>query len=158
MSAPIVTGTAAQVDLAAEPIPADWILEGTPQATSKKLATSRDFTSYVVVWDCTEGRFNWHYNKDEALVIVTGEVIVTNHLGEERRLVPGDFAFFPAGTSSVWRVTKRVRKVAVLRDTMPRPLGLALRVANKLLRMAGLRGKSPLVLAAVLELCRRIAT
>jgi uncharacterized cupin superfamily protein len=139
--------TAAAAALTPEPIPRDWILSGTPVArSSKKLATSHDWTSYVVVWDCTEGRFNWHYGKDEALVVLSGEVFITNQKGEERRLGPGDLGFFPAGSSCTWNVTAHVTKVAVLRETLWRPLGIALRVWNKLLRVVGLAGKSPLVL------------
>jgi len=144
MSKSIVLDTAATAELVPEPIPSDWILEGTPRARSKKLAKSRDFTSYIMVWDCTPGRFNWHYNKDETLFVVSGEVFITNGTGEERRLGPGDWGFFPGGSSCTWRVTSHFRKVAVLRETMPRPLGLGLRLWKGLLRKTGLAGKSPM--------------
>jgi uncharacterized cupin superfamily protein len=146
MSKLIVLDTAATAVLDAEPIPADWILSGTPAARSKRLAKSHDFTSYIMVWDCSPGRFNWHYNKDEGLVVVSGEVFITNEKGEERRLGPGDWAFFPAGSSATWRVTSHLRKVAFLKETMPRPLGLALRVWKGGLRKLGIGGKSPLAL------------
>jgi uncharacterized cupin superfamily protein len=35
-------------------------------------------------------------NKDEALVVSSGEAFITNGYGE-RRIGPGDVAFFPAG-------------------------------------------------------------
>jgi uncharacterized protein len=54
-------------------------------------------SSVILVWECTAGRFHWHYVKDEVLVVVVGEAFVTNEKGEERRLGPGDLAFFPAG-------------------------------------------------------------
>ena len=149
---PIVLETAAAMELLPEPIPQDWILSGNPEATSKKLAKSDDFTSYIMVWDCTPGRFTWHYTKDETLVVVSGEVFITRENGQERRLGPGDFAFFPNGSSATWRVTERLRKVAVVRETMPRPLGLVLRGFKGVLRRAGLAGASPLIwtLAALL--------
>ena len=40
----------------------------------------------------------------------------------------------------------RVRKVAVLRETMWRPFGFCLKAWNKFLRIVGLAGKSPLAL------------
>jgi uncharacterized cupin superfamily protein len=152
MNIPIVLETAAAVSLDPEPIPKDWILSGSPEATSKKLAKSADFNSYIMVWDCTPGRFTWYYNKDETLVIVSGEVFITDQRGDERRLGPGDFAFFPGGSSATWRVTARLRKVAVVRETMPRPLGLMVRGVKGVLRRAGLVGSSPLIwtLAATL--------
>ena len=143
----IVLATAADAQLEPEPIPADWILAGTPVARAKKLAKSRDFTSYIMVWDCTPGRFNWHYNKDETLVVVSGEVFISDGKSEERRLGPGDFAYFPGGTSATWRVTSHLRKVAVVRETLPLPLGFAIRACKGLLRRAGIGAKSPLMIA-----------
>jgi len=145
MSIPIVLETAAALHLDPEPIPKDWILSGSTDATSKKLAKSADFTSYIMVWDCTPGRFVWHYNKDETLVVVSGEVFITNEHGQERRLGPGDFAFFPGGSSATWRVTNRLRKVAVVRETLPRALGFFIRGFKGALRRAGLAGRSPLM-------------
>jgi len=152
MASPIVIETAAAAELSPEPIPQDWILEGSPAARSKRLAKSDDHTSYIMVWDCTPGRFNWHYNKDETLVVVSGEVFINNGDGRERRLGPGDWAFFPGGSSATWRVTCHLRKVAVLRETMPRPLGLSLRLWKGAVRRAGFGGRSPLVLALIANL------
>jgi uncharacterized protein len=156
MLSPIVFATAAAAELDPEPIPKDWILSGAPVATGKKLAKSSDFTSYVMVWECTPGNFTWRYNKDETLVVLTGEVFITNENGQERRLGPGDLAFFPGGTSATWRVTAKVRKVAVVRETMPRALGLLLWGFKGVLRRAGLAGQSPLVwtFAAALTNCQ----
>jgi hypothetical protein len=96
------------------------------------LATSADGTTSIMAWSCTPGRFNWHYAVDETLHIISGEVFVTDADGESRRLGPGDVVFFPAGSRSLWHVTKEVRKLAFCRQSMPRPLGFALRAWNKL--------------------------
>jgi len=135
-------------DFLPAPIPSDWILEGTPKAQNKVVAISHDRTSYTVVWDCTAGHFNWHYRMDETLVVTSGQAFITDQKGEERRLGPGDVAFFPAGTSCTWRVLDRVRKVAFLRLTMPRPMGFCLRAWNKILGVVRLGGRSSLILAA----------
>jgi uncharacterized cupin superfamily protein len=140
----IATPAAIELELQTEPISPDWVLSGTPVSRSKNLARSRDWTSNIVVWECNSGQFNWHYSKDEVIVVVSGEAFMINESGQEKRIGPGDLGFFPAGTSCTWRVPVGIRKVAVLRETMWRPLGLALKVWNKLLRTAGLTGKSPL--------------
>ncbi len=132
MSEPIVFATPAEVELDPAPIPSSWIIEGEPQARSKRLATSKDRSSSVMAWSCTTGRFRWYYNIDETVHIIAGEVFVTDHIGASRRLGPGDVAFFPAGSVSQWHVTKTVRKLAVCRHAMPWPLGFALRAWNKL--------------------------
>lgn len=141
----IVMATAATAELEPAPIPPDWILGGTPEARSKTLARSHDTTTHIVAWDCTPGRFTWQYSRDETLVVVSGEAFITTANGAERRLGPGEMAFFPAGTSCTWRVTSQIRKVAIVRQTMLRPLGFALSAWGKLLRMTGLAGGSPLM-------------
>lgn len=131
MEAPVIFAVPADVDLAPDPIRPHWIIEGTPQARSKRLAESTDGTSMIMAWACTPGRFNWHYAVDETLHIISGEVFITNEKGEARRVGPGDMVFFPAGSRSTWHVTKEVRKLAVCRHGMPRPLGTLLRAWNK---------------------------
>jgi uncharacterized cupin superfamily protein len=152
MSKSVVIATPSSIDLGLElePIPSDWVLNGTPASRSKNLARSHDWTSHIVVWECNAGSFHWHYSSDEVIIVVSGEAFMTNEKGEERRFGPGDLGFFPAGSSCKWRVPVGIRKVAVLRETMWRPLGFGLKLWNKLLRSVGLAGKSPLA-AGVLE-------
>ncbi len=88
-----------------------------------------------MVWTCTPGKFHWHYNVDETLYILEGEVFVTDENEEVRRLGPGDLVFFPAGCHSVWHVTKDVRKIAFCRQSMPLVAGYGLRAVNKLINI-----------------------
>lgn len=140
----VVMANPANVELQPEPIPQEWILTGAPVSRSKNLARSRDLTSSVVVWDCTAGSFRWHYGQDETVLFISGEAFLIYENGEERRFGPGDLAFFPSGTICHWRVDDYVKKVAVLRESMWRPLGVCLKAWKKLLRVVGLTGKSPL--------------
>jgi uncharacterized protein len=96
------------------------------------------------VWTCTPGKFHWHYNVDETLYILEGEVFVTNEKDDVRRLGPGDLAFFPAGSDSVWRVTKDIRKIAFCRQSMPLAAGFGLRAMNKLINIMTGRNVSAL--------------
>ena len=128
----VIFADPAAVELDPDPIRPHWIIDGAPQARSKRLAESADGTSTIMAWSCTPGRFNWHYTVDETLHIISGEVFVTNEKGETRRIGPGDMVFFPAGSRSTWHVTKEVRKLAVCRQSMPRPFGYALRTWNRL--------------------------
>lgn len=141
----VVIAAAAAASLEPAPISSDWILAGRPEARSKILAKSQDGTSYIMVWECTAGRFNWHYHEDETVVVISGEVFVTDDKGEERRLGQGDMGFFPAGSSATWRIEDRIKKVAVLRKDLPFSVGFGVRAWHKLLRVAGVRGGSPLM-------------
>jgi uncharacterized protein len=132
MSRPVVFAAPADIELGPNPLNPDWIIEGKPVARAKRLAESADGTSSVMAWSCTPGRFEWHYAVDETVHIISGEVFVTDDQGKIHRLGPGDMAFFPAGSRSVWQVTKEVRKLAMCRHSMPRPLGFALRAWNML--------------------------
>jgi len=134
----VVFAAPAESELSPAPLPAHWIIEGTPQVRSKRLATSPDGTASAIVWACTAGRFRWHYPVDECLHIISGEVFVTDENGDSRRLGAGDMAYFPAGGTSIWHVPHEVKKLAVCRQHMPLPFGFALRLWNKLAAM--LRG------------------
>jgi uncharacterized protein len=132
LSRPILFARPSDIELAADPIRPHWVIDGEPQARSRRLAESADGTSSVMAWSCSAGRFNWHYTVDETVHIVSGEVFVTDHKGQTQRLGPGDMAFFPAGSRSTWHVPVEVRKLAVCRHNMPKPFGVLLRAWNKL--------------------------
>jgi uncharacterized protein len=140
----LIEAAAASADLEPAPISPKWILAGTPQARSKTLAKSHDGTSAIVVWECTAGRFDWHYSEEELAVVINGEAFITNEKGAERRLGQGDTGFFPAGSSCTWRVNNRVKKIAVLRKDLPPLLGFGVRAWHLFIRKARLRGQPSL--------------
>jgi uncharacterized cupin superfamily protein len=124
-----------QMTLGPAPITAAWILEGTPTARNKFLAQSADNTASTYVWDCTAGKFNWFYDIDETICLVEGSVIIRDHRGATRKLVAGDTAFFPAGSSAEWTVEEYVRKIAFLRQPLPKSVQRAKRVYRALKRL-----------------------
>jgi len=129
----VLIAAAASADLDAAPISRDWVLDGKPETRSKELARSHDRTSYVT-----------HYSKDETLVVISGEAFISDENGVERPIGPGDVVFFQAGTSAAWRVPNYIKKVAFLRHTMPRTLGLCVIAWNLFLRKVRLRRSSGL--------------
>lgn len=126
---------AGDAQLEPAPIPAAWIVEGAPEAQSALLARSPDGGASVAVWTCTRGAFRWHFWWDETVHIVEGSVTVTDTGGAMHVLRPGDVAFFPAGTTSLWDVPHRVRKIAFCRQPVPRPVTFLLRVWHRMMRM-----------------------
>src|SRR4029077_15235355 len=113
MTEPILFSAPADIELAPDPIRPNWIIEGKPEARSRRLAGSAGGTASVMAWSCTAGRFTWCYAVDETVHIISGEVFVTDGSGATRRLGPGDTAFFPAGSRSTWTIPNEVRKLAV---------------------------------------------
>jgi uncharacterized cupin superfamily protein len=131
------------VELEAGSIPAKWLLSGEPQTRSRFLGRSKDGLGYAMLWECGAVSYKWYYTRDEAYIVLSGEGFMTDDQGVEHRYAAGDVAFFPAGTSSTWRHPHHFRKVAVLKDSIWRPLALAGKAWNKLREIAGLSGSSP---------------
>ena len=143
----------AATDLEPASIPAAWILDGEPKTGSKNMVRTHDLMDRMVLWECTAGRFTWHYSSDEVLIVISGEAFLLKEGGEEQRFGPGEIGFFPAGTTAIWRVPGPFRKVAVLHEATWRPVGFCLKALNKTLRILGLKGRPALTLVlAVLTL------
>jgi uncharacterized protein len=127
-------------ELSPAPIRAEWILEGDPMARARCVSASIDGGGSTYVWECSAGRFTWHYAIDETVYVIDGSVIITDRSGLSRTLEAGDTAFFGAGSSAEWAVQGYVRKVAFMHSPLPRPLRIA-KAAYKALRRL-LRGGS----------------
>lgn len=117
-------------DLQPDPIPREWILEGSPTARRKLLVGSSDDMASTHMWDCTAGRFNWYYGSDEVIYVLEGSVVVEDATGVPRRLDPGDIFLFPAGTRFHWTVPRYIRKIAFLHAPLSRKVRLIKGVYN----------------------------
>ncbi len=129
MPKPIVHGKTS-VELQSAPIQSDWVLEGNPVARNALLARSHDGAACTLIWDCTPGKFEWHYSIDETIHILEGSVLLDDGVAPERRLGPGDVVFFPAGAVVRWTVESQVRKLAFFRRQMPMPVAAMTRAAS----------------------------
>jgi uncharacterized cupin superfamily protein len=115
-----------------------------PHSRRHRRPQARSDSDGLYDWYCSAGRFNWHYSEDEILVVVDGEAFITDEHGTERRLGPGDMGFFPAGSSATWRITGHVRKFAMVRSNIPRPLVFLFRAWRRLVRMVRPQVASPM--------------
>ena len=123
---PIICGTTA-VDLRPAPINPDWIRGGTPVARNALLSSSHDRAACTLVWDCTPGEFEWHYDSDETVHILDGSVVLDDGFAPPRRLGPGDVVLFPKGAVVRWTVETQGRKRACFRRPLPAPFALVSR-------------------------------
>jgi uncharacterized protein len=122
------------VKLTPRPIEPSWIIEGNPLAQASDLSTSADGMATSIVWQCSEGKFNWYYDFDETILILEGSIVLENDTMSPTRYGPGDVIFFRRGAHAKWHVEGHVRKLAFCRTTQPFLIGLALRVINKIKR------------------------
>jgi uncharacterized cupin superfamily protein len=134
----------AQADLETSSIPAAWFVSGQTRTRSKFLGKTRDRLAYAVYWECGAANFKWHYDKDEFLVILSGDAFVTVENEPERHYGASDFAFFPAGCDTTWHVPDHVRKIAILKTSVNRPVATALKAWSKLLEKLGLSAAAAL--------------
>ena len=129
------------VNLTPRPIEPSWIIEGNPVAQWSVLSKSADGLASTMVWQCTEGKFNWYYDFDETILIIEGSIVLENDTMNPTRYGPGDVIFFKDGAHARWHVEGHVRKLAFCRTTQPMLLGFALRAINKLKRILMPSGK-----------------
>lgn len=120
----VVAARPEEVRLEARPIEPSWILAGKPQARAGSHSKNVDGWAETMHWDCTAGRFRWHFGWEETVVILEGEVRVTDASNQTTTLRPGDVAYFPAGSWFTWEVAEYVRKIAFCRRPVPRPARL----------------------------------
>ncbi len=141
MSSALIETASLVVNLAPRPIEPEWIIEGHPRAQCSVLSTSADGLASTLVWECSEGKFNWYYDFDETILILEGSVVLESDSLPPTRYGPGDVIFFRDGAHARWHVESHVRKLAFCRKTQPVLLGLALRVFSKLKRLLLPSGK-----------------
>ena len=141
MSLSLIETTSLVVNLAPRPIEPSWIIEGNPQAQWCVLSQSADGLASTMVWECSEGKFNWYYDFDETVLILEGSIVLESDTMPPTSYGPGDVVFFRDGAHARWHVEGRVRKLAFCRKTQPVWLGYALRVLLKLRKMLMPSGK-----------------
>jgi len=139
MSVPIlpIEASDARVKLSPAPIEPSWIIDGNPQARACLLSKSADRSAWTVVWECTEGRFNWYYSIDETILILEGAIVLESDILPPTRYGVGSVILFRKGAHARWYVDDYVKKLAFCRKTHPLALALVLRV------LAFLRRKLP---------------
>ena len=121
--------------LSAAPIVPGWIIEGNPVAHAAQVARSSDGLARTVVWECTEGKFHWHYDIDETILVLEGSVVIESDDMAPTRFGAGDVILFRKGAHARWHVERKIRKLAFCQQVQPRVIGLGLRVMNRLGRM-----------------------
>ena len=109
------------------PITPEWVIEGNPTTMAAEIAHTDDGSTKTYIWSTTKSRFHWFYDSDEIVTVLDGEVFVDDGFNGERRLGPGDVAFFPTGARTTWRVPDHLRKVATLKRPLPSPIANVVR-------------------------------
>lgn len=134
MSRSLIETANIAANLQPAPIEPSWIIEGNPVAQSVTLSCSADGLASTIVWQCSEGKFNWYYDFDETILILKGSIVLDSDMIRSTRYGPGDVVFFKNGAHAKWHVEGHVRKLAFCRTTQPVLLGFVARVISKIKR------------------------
>jgi hypothetical protein len=137
----LIETTNLAASLTLRPIEPSWIIEGNPVAQSSVLSKSADGTASTIVWQCSEGKFDWYYDLDETILILEGSIVLENDTMPPTRYGPGDVVFFRHGAHARWHVEGHVKKLAFCRNTQPVLLSLALRALSRIKRTLMPSGK-----------------
>jgi uncharacterized cupin superfamily protein len=131
-------------DLPPSPIDPSWIIEGDPKPRARRLALDEDRTVSAILWDCTTGRFNWHYGSDEIVEILDGEVELTFPSGVVQTVRKGDMIYFPGGQVVQFNVPTYLRKVTHYssRASLARRLIRRLPMVRRVARIVRTRGSA----------------
>jgi uncharacterized protein len=114
------------------PIEPSWVIAGDPQARGRTLSKSLDRLAWTVVWECTEGRFNWHYICDETILILEGSIVLESDSLPPTRYGVGDIILFRKGAHARWHVEGHVKKLAVCHRVLPTSLSFIVRLLGAL--------------------------
>ena len=118
-----------------------WIIEGNPVTQHSVLSKSADWQAWTMIWQCSEGKFNWYYDYDETVLILEGSAVIESEAMPATRFGPGDVIYFRNGAHAKWHVEGHVRKLAFFRRAQPIPVGFALAVFSKIKRTLMPAGK-----------------
>jgi len=135
MSQSLIVPSKTDIPLRPAPILPAWIIDGNPMARNAVLSRSSDGAALTIVWECTEGSFNWHYDIDETIHFMEGSVVIESDSMPATRFGPGDVLFFRRGAHARWTIEKKIRKLAFCRTPAPPLLGLALKALAKAARL-----------------------
>jgi len=100
--------------LQAYPINRNWVVDGTPEAKGCPIFETSDQNANVHEWQCTRGRFVWHYGVDEIVYIIEGDARIKDlATGLSTNIIAGTSVLFQRGSSAEWTVDRYIRKIAV---------------------------------------------
>jgi uncharacterized cupin superfamily protein len=100
--------------LYAYPIKKDWVVDGTPEARGCPIFETSDQCADVHEWECTRGRFVWHYDVDEIVYVIEGDARIKDlATGLSTDITAGASILFQRGSSAEWTVDGYIRKVAI---------------------------------------------
>ena len=89
-------------------------VRGQPEQRTWHHFTSADERFFVGYWEADPGCWRIRYTENEFCQIVSGESILRDGAGNERRVQAGDNFVIPAGFEGEWEVVTTTRKIYVI--------------------------------------------
>lgn len=108
------------------PIAADQITNGEAFAEMVTGPSTREISTGY--WRVSAGAFTWHYDVDEAIVLLDGSMLLNFGGDEWRTVLPGESVLFRKGTSVDWIVPSHVVKHFTIHHGKPLAVRLMRRI------------------------------
>ncbi|MDX1472627.1 MAG: cupin domain-containing protein [Reinekea sp.] len=93
---------------------AEKIVRGQPRQSIWNNYSSTDAKFHSGIWDSQAGEWKINYTEDEFCLILEGESVITDTLGEQKTVKAGDQFVIPAGFQGTWTVPNYCKKIYVV--------------------------------------------
>ena len=131
-------------NLHAAPINKGWVVDGTPEARGCPIFETADRGANVHEWQCSPGRFVWHYDVDEIVYIIEGNARIKDlATGLSTNITAGTSVLFQRGSSAEWTVDRHIRKIAINHVPLSAKLALLRNAWHRLKRLFGKTERAP---------------
>ncbi|MFN0264425.1 cupin domain-containing protein [Tepidamorphus sp. 3E244] len=91
------------------------VVVGQPMFTTWNVEESPDGKLFAGVWEATPGTWSISYDEWEYCRILSGVSIITDNVGNKRRVTAGDSFILQPGFAGTWEVVETTRKEYVIR-------------------------------------------
>jgi uncharacterized cupin superfamily protein len=96
------------------PMPDELIQNGEYKGKGMHVIEDLEECTSIGIWDCDPVQYRWDYDYHEYIYLLEGEVTISEIGGEKHKLSAGDFAYFPKGTKTVWKIEKPIRNIFII--------------------------------------------
>ena len=94
--------------------PADQLLAGEPETTTRNYFSDAGGRFFAGVWESTPGRWRVRYSENEFCHLTRGRIRIADASGRQWTFKAGDSFVIPAGFAGTWEVIEPTAKLYVI--------------------------------------------
>ena len=94
--------------------PADRLLAGNPEQTTRNYFSDSSGRFFAGIWESTPGRWRVRYTENEFCHLTRGRIRIADESGRQWSFKAGDSFVVPAGFAGTWEVIEPAAKLYVI--------------------------------------------